>query len=73
MADTTLTPEQLAELRDSPASTTSDNVTATARSADDVLKLDQAAAARGALAGGNDRGGPKSGWRMLRMARGIPG
>lgn len=69
-----LTAEELEALRDSPQAASGDTGSRTARSADDVLKLDDRAAAVDALDGQGVGGGPKSGWRFLRPARvDLPG
>ena len=69
-----LTAAQLEALRDSPQSASTDAGSMSARSADDVLKLDDRAAATTALSGTNDQGGPKSIWSKLRPAQAkLPG
>lgn len=69
-----MTPEELEELASKPQSASVDGRAANARSADDVLKLLDRAAAEDALTGTNENGGPKSPWRCLRMARAsMPG
>ena len=69
-----MTPEELEALAATPANAAVDGRSATARSADDVLKLLDRATAESELTGTNDSGGPKSPWRCLRMARAsMPG
>ena len=69
-----ITPEDLEALATQPAAATSDAGSFTARSADDVLKLRDAAATADAATGTNDSGGPRSGWgaRFTRPARVVP-
>jgi hypothetical protein len=69
-----LTAAELEALARTPAAASTDAGSATARSADDVLKLDAAAAGVDALTGPNGQGGAKSAFRCLRPARaGLPG
>lgn len=69
-----LTAEELEALARSPAAASGDTGSRTARSADDILKLTDRAAAVDAIDGTNDNGGPKSAWRCLRPARAqLPG
>lgn len=66
------TPPTLEELAAEPQSTSVDGQSVTNRSADDVLKLRNAAAAEAAVAGTNANGGPVSMWSRLRPARAVP-
>lgn len=69
-----LTAAELEALATQPASIASDAGSTSARSADDILKLNAAAAAVGAVDGTADNGGPKSAWHALRPARAsLPG
>jgi len=69
-----MTPEELEALAAKPESASVDGRSATARSADDVLKLLDRAKAEEAAEGTNANGGPVSPWRCLRMARAsMPG
>lgn len=72
MADPLITDAALAAAATSPAAASSDGASATARSIDDLIKADQYAAGRAALAASNDNGGPRSGWGSVRMARAQP-
>jgi len=63
-----MTPEELEALAAQPSAAAVDGRSATARSADDVLKLLDRAAATDALAGTNTNGGPRSLWNGLRPA-----
>lgn len=64
-----LTATELEALRDQPQAASTDAGSATARSADDVLKLDDRATANDAVDGANVNGGPKSAFHCLRPAR----
>lgn len=69
-----LTAEELEALATNPQSMSGDAGSLTERSAEDILKLSDRAAATDALTGTNDNGGPKSAWRCVRMARAsMPG
>lgn len=57
------------ELASSPAAASGDMGSVTARSADDVIKLDDRARAVDAVVDQNVNGGPKSAWHCLRPAR----
>lgn len=69
-----LTAAELEALRDSPQAASTDAGSVTARSADDLLKLDDRAAITDSLSGTNAQGGPKSFWSKLRPAQAkLPG
>lgn len=63
---------QIEQAIEEPLSAASDGQSATARSADDLIKLINHAAGQTGLDGTNANGGPKSGWGRLRTARAIP-
>ncbi len=64
-----LTAAELEALARKKAAASGDAGSFTERSADDILKLLDRAAATGAAADANPNGGPKSALRMLRPAR----
>lgn len=66
-----LTAAELEALAKKPAQVAIDAASTAARPADDVIKLDDRAAAVGAAEGGNGYGGPKSAFRMLRPGGAI--
>jgi hypothetical protein len=69
-----LTAAELEALATKPASVSGDAGSTTARSAEDILALNAAAAAVDAVDGTADNGGPKSAWHALRPARAsLPG
>lgn len=69
-----LTAAELEALALTPAASTTDAGSATARSADDVEKLLTLAAGTETVDGTNVNGGPKSAWHGLRPARAqLPG
>lgn len=69
-----MTAAELEALAAKPQSASTGAGSATARSADDVLKLLDRADAVAATEDVNDNGGPKSPWHCLRMARAsLPG
>lgn len=69
-----LTAAELEALAAQPQSVSGDAGSVTARSADDVLALNAAAAAADTVDGTNVNGGPKSAWHGLRPARAqLPG
>jgi hypothetical protein len=65
-----LTSQQIADLAAAPQSTTTDGVTVTERSADDVIKLDRFATEKAAATPA--AGKPKSFWAGLRPAIAVP-
>ena len=69
-----LTAAELEALATKPQSVTSDAGSTTARSAEDVLALNAAAAGAETVDGTNVNGGPLSAWHGLRPARAqLPG
>jgi hypothetical protein len=64
-----LTAAELDELAAAPLEISGDTGSLTERSADDVLKLNAAAAAVEAVDATNVNGGPRSAWHCLRPAR----
>lgn len=68
-----LTPEELEALATSPAEASGDTGSRKARSAEDVIKLDQYAKAVAAATGTNENGGPKSRFRGIISRSKPPG
>ncbi len=70
MADP-VTPQSIAEAATEPASASADGRSATAVSITDMLAALAAKQAADAAEGTNPLGGAKSGWNMLRPAKGV--
>lgn len=70
--DPTSAADRLESIADEPAAVTSDGQSATNQPIPDLIELHRYASGREALSGSNDNGGPKSGWRCVRMAKGTP-
>ena len=64
--------DDLEEMARQPAAVSGDAGSVTSRSADDIRKLNAAAAAAGAIEGVNANGGPRSLWNRLRPAKATP-
>ncbi|WP_157369392.1 hypothetical protein [Zavarzinella formosa] len=68
MEPTELTPEQIADAAASPSTVTTDGLTVGARSADDMIKLDQYAIEKAAATAAAR---PAKGAKRIRFYRGI--
>lgn len=55
-----------------PASSSSDGQSADGQPLPDIIAADKYLKGKEALAGTNSKGGPKSAWRGVRMARAVP-
>jgi hypothetical protein len=72
MSEPLISDDDFAAAAADPVSAASDGESATARSADDLIKLDTYVRGRRVLAEPSDAGGPRSAWGCIRQARVRP-
>lgn len=69
---TEITTSELIDAAAAPQSVTVDGQTVSERSVEQLIKADQYASAKTALAGTNSNGGPRSAWGRTRAAVAVP-